>query len=216
MSRMDNSINWFKWVRFTVSVFVLTSAMVTLSTFIFVSAGLIDLSKDPVTDAEQNTTGVPNVTSSEYPSINGHNLEMEIFERVNERRKAHGREPFVHSERVRLISRIHSLDMAKRDFFNHTNPDGVSPPGRHKKYDGCESPNENIVEWESFTTNDTSKIAKEVVASWSNSPAHNSTQLSRYYHVSGVGVYVTENRGIYVTQNFCREHRTPRLRCTHR
>lgn len=30
--------------------------------------------------------------------------------------------------------------------------------------------------------------------------------LTPYDKVSGVGVYVTENRTLYVTQNFCREH----------
>lgn len=172
----------------------------------FVSSGIIDLSKDPVTDAEQNTTGVPNVTSSEHPSIDGYTLEIRIFERVNELREAHGRDPFVHSERVRLISRMHSADMAKRGFFDHTNPDGLSPPDRHEKYDGCEDPNENIVEWESFTMNDTDKIAREVVSSWSNSPGHNSSMLTSYDKVSGVGVYVTEQKELYVTQNFCRAH----------
>ena len=206
MARTDNWINWSKGVRFAISACILVSAVGFLLVTFSVSSGIIDLSKDPVTDAEQNTSGVPNITSSEHSSIDGYALEMRIFERVNELREAHGRDPFVHSERVRVISRMHSADMAKRGFFSHTNPDGLSPPDRHENQNGCEDPNENIVEWESFTTNDTDKIARKIVSSWSNSPPHNSTQLSEYYHVSGVGVFVTEQKELYVTQNFCREH----------
>lgn len=193
-------------MRLAISVCILVSAVGALMIFFFVSSGIIELSEDPVTSAEQNISGVPNVTSSEHPSIDGYTLEIEIFERVNEIRETHGRDPFVHSERVRLISRMHSADMAKRGFFDHTNSDGLSPPDRHEKYNGCESPNENIVEWRSFTTNDTDKIAQEVVSSWSNSSGHNLSMLTPYDKVSGVGVYVTEQKELYVTQNFCREH----------
>lgn len=206
MSRSNSRVNWKKGAKFTISICILVSVIGFLLVIFAVSSGIIDLSKDPVTEAGQNTSGVPNITSSEHPSIDGYSLEMRIFERVNELREAHGRDPFVHSERVRLISRMHSADMAKRGFFDHTNPDGLSPPDRHEKYNGCENPNENIVEWESFTTADTDKIAREVVSTWSNSPGHNSSMLTPYDKVSGVGIHVTEQKELYVTQNFCREH----------
>lgn len=51
-------------------------------------------------------------------------MENLIFELVNEKRTESGKDPFVLSERVRLIARLHSKDMADRAFFNHTNPEG--------------------------------------------------------------------------------------------
>lgn len=170
------------------------------------SGGLIDVTSTPEVNAEENTSGIPIVEPSNVSSINGRELEMQIFRTVNERREEYGRESFVHSERVRLISRLHSHDMGERDYFNHTSPDGLTPPDRHEKYDGCDTPNENIVRWGRATTNNTTKIAPKVVDSWKNPSGHNMTMMSDYYHVSGVGVYVTQNRTLYVTQNFCREH----------
>jgi uncharacterized protein YkwD len=166
----------------------------------------IDTEPDPVTNAEPNTTGVPIVNASDYSGIDGKELERAIFEEVNDQRRSYDRKPFVHSERVRLIARLHSKDMAERDFFDHENPEGESVAARHIQYDGCERPNENIYRWSGFSTNDTMKIANSIALSWENSSGHNQTQLSESYHVSGVGVYVTEDREIYATQNFCREH----------
>lgn len=190
----------------TLSILLIAAFLIGLSVTMAVSLGVIDLSSNPVIDAEQNTTGVPVVEPSNHPTINGSKLELTIHRQVNDRRKAHEVKEFVHSERVRLIARLHSADMAKRDFFNHTNPDGTGPPGRHEMYDGCEMPNENIAMIQDFSMNNTTQLAKEVVKGWSGSEGHNKTQLSDYYHVTGVGVHVTEDRELYVTQNFCREH----------
>lgn len=131
---------------------------------------------------------------------------MALFEKVNERRKSRDLEPFVHSERVRLIARLHSADMGRRGYFAHTNPEGNGSPGRHDKFDACENPNENIAEWPKLPTNETDRIAERIVTGWANSSRHNQSMLTSYDKVAGVGVYVTEDRDLYVTQNFCREH----------
>lgn len=170
------------------------------------SFGFIDLTRDPIAQGESNTTGVPIMNTSEHPQIDGEKLESEIFEQVNERRVDADEEPFVHSKRVRLIARLHNKDMAERHFFNHTNPDGEGSSERHSKYNGCNVTNENVAKWRKLPSNEVEVIASTIVDGWANSSAHNTTQMSEYYHVSGVGVYVTENRTLYVTQNFCREH----------
>lgn len=199
-------MSWKKNFRLLVSISILLLFVSLLSAAIATSVGVIDLKPDPEVHAEQNTTGVPVVNASEHPDIDERVLEMEIFDGVNERRIESGVDPFVHSERIRLIARLHSADMAKRDFFNHTNPDGIAPPRRHDSYDGCERPNENIAVLRQPATNDTETIAKNIVSMWSNSEGHNNSMMTRFDKVSGVGVYVTENKDIYVTQNFCREH----------
>ena len=200
------TMGWKKGYRFVLSLSILLIFVGLLSAAIATSVGVIDLKPDPDIHAEQNTTGVPAVNTSEHPDIDGDALEMEIFEAVNERRIKSGVDPFVNSERIRFIARLHSADMAKREFFNHTNPDNVAPPGRHESYDGCERPNENIAVLRRPDTNDTEAIAKKIVSMWTDSEGHNRSMMTSFDKVSGVGVYVTENKDIYVTQNFCREH----------
>lgn len=195
-----------KTLNFVTSMIILGTSLLLLLLFFLASGGYIDMTSEPEIKAETNTTGVPVANASDHSVIDGERLEMEIFNKVNEHRRNHGIDPFVHSERVRLIARLHSFDMGKQGYFNHTSPGGNNPRDRHNQYDGCESPNENIAKIGNLVNNNASKIANDVVSMWTNSSGHNTTQLSDYYHVSGVGVYVTQNRSLYVTMNFCREH----------
>lgn len=195
-----------KSTNFILSVTLLGLFAVGVLTIVAFSAGFIDLTSEPQVQGETNTTGVPEVDASEHPEIDGEDLEREIFDKVNEKRETTGKEPFIQSERVRLIARLHSKDMVERDFFNHTNPDGQGSTERHQEYDGCEMPNENIAEWGPLPTTDIENISRVIVDGWSNSSAHNSIQMSDYYRVAGVGVHVTEEKELYVTMNFCREH----------
>jgi uncharacterized protein YkwD len=201
--RLERLLVTLRWIVSVVLVVALVSVgLVTVG----VQTDTIDLDPDPVTDAPANTTGVPDIEASNHTQIDGEALEMAIYQEVNERRRNAGREPLVHSERVRLIARLHSKDMAKRDYFDHTNPDGEGSAERHDNYDGCENTNENIAYISSAPNTSGRKISKLVVESWENSPGHHSIMMSEYRSVTGVGVYVTAERELYVTQNFCWEH----------
>ena len=195
-----------KLLDFTVSVAILVCSIGVFALFGAYSMGFIDLSSEPTVQAEENTSNVPRVPASEHPDMDGVLLENLIFERVNEKRVEEGKDPFVHSERVRLIARIHSNDMADRDFFDHTNPDGNGSSERHERYEGCKITNENIAMWENPPTSNESELARKIVNGWANSSGHKENMYTSYDKVSAVGVYVTENRSLYVTQNFCREH----------
>lgn len=188
------------------SLVLLSGIVILFSLLIAWEASVIDLSADPAAEGPTNTTGVPEVTASQHPDVNGEQLEIAIYEEVNERRIDADLEPLVHSERVRLIARLHSKDMADRNFFSHTNPDGDGSRERHSRYNGCEHTNENIFKWPQITTYDPDEISNEAVDWWANSPGHNSNMMSEYRTVTGVGVHVTDNGTLYVTQDFCREH----------
>jgi uncharacterized protein YkwD len=201
--RLERLLVTLRWIVSVVLVVALVSVgLVTVG----VQTDTIDLDPDPVTDAPANTTGVPDVEASNHTQIDGEALEMAIYQEVNERRQNAGREPLVHSERVRLIARLHSKDMAKRDYFDHTNPDGEGSAERHDNYDGCENTNENIAYITSAQNLTVREISETVVNMWSESPGHNKSMLTSYDKVTGVGVYVTAERELYVTQNFCWEH----------
>ena len=195
-----------KSTSIVLTVFVLLGFLLISSLFFAVEGGVMDLSSEPQTEGPINTTGVPVVNASNHPHIDGEALEIAIYEEVNDRREVEGIEPLAHSERVRLIARLHSIDMAERGFFNHTNPDGEGSSERHETYEGCENTNENIFKWIRMPTYDLERIATEVVDWWADSEGHNSIMMSEYRQVTGVGVHVTEDGDLYVTQNFCREH----------
>ena len=188
------------------SLFVLIGFLIASGLFLAVEGGMIDLSSEPQAEGPTNTTGVPVVNASEHPDVDGEALEVAIYEEVNERREAGGIKPLVHSERVRLIARLHSKDMAERNFFDHTNPDGLGSSERHEEFDGCQNTNENIYMWKPMGYYNTEYVADRVVNSWADSEGHNTSMMTPYDQVTGVGVHVTEDGDLYVTQNFCREH----------
>lgn len=187
------------------SLAILIFMFIMVALFISVQVGIIDQEPNLDITGPDNTTGVPDVKASNYSDLDGEELEMALYEEVNERRVSAGRQELVHSERVRLIARIHSKDMADRDYFDHKNPEGKGSRERHAEYDGCDSTNENIARF-MISADGTAEIAKEIVDGWADSPGHYSVLVSKRPHVTGVGVYVTTDGIIYATQNFCREH----------
>lgn len=168
-------------------------------------AGILDLESESNDGDQKNKSTVPEVASSNYPGLAGERLELALYEEVNERRLVAGEEALEHSERVRLIARLHSKDMADREYFAHESPEGKGPSERHSKYGGCKSIKENAAMF-GIPANETAEIAEVIVDGWSNSPGHKEAMLSEHVYVTGVGVHVTADGIIYATQNFCWEH----------
>ena len=197
------------WIRRTVnavSLVILIGVFAVAGLFAAAELGVIDTTSDPVVSGPENTSQIPSVSASEHPEIDGEALEIAVFKRVNEKRTATGVHAFSHSEQVRLISRLHSKDMAERDYFDHVDPDGGGPEERHARYNGCNLANENLAVLSVNPDDDIKSLTDRAVEIWSESEGHNTTQLSDYYYVSGVGVHVTAEGRVYITQNFCREH----------
>jgi uncharacterized protein YkwD len=94
-------------------------------------------------------------------------------------------------------ARVHSKDMADRNFFDHTNPDGQDPFDRMAEagYGSYATQGENIAAG--------TPTAKETVDGWLASDGHCANMLNPAYKDIGVGAY--EGPGEYVyywTQNF--------------
>lgn len=125
------------------------------------------------------------------------------------------------------IARNHSKDMATRNFFAHDNPDGQDPTARanalgytcHKELGGgyySEGIAENIFQNNlydsimyvddipsSYAWNTQEEIAKTTVDGWMNSEGHRQNILTESYDLEGLGVYVSSDDKVYITQDFC-------------
>jgi uncharacterized protein YkwD len=137
-------------------------------------------------------------------------FENEVLTLVNERRAQgatcgeHGTfgpaEPLSMSPELRCSARLHSKDMADRNFFDHTNPDGVDPFARMAAagYSGG-SGGENIAMGD--------RSPQAVVEGWMGSPGHCRNIMDPGYTLIGVGYYEQPggdiwSSGTYWTQNF--------------
>lgn len=159
--------------------------------------------------------------------LNRTRIEYLIHERINDRRQEHGLQPLAFDTDLREIARYHSRDMAEKQYFDHTAPDGETMEDRYAKYDySCRvsvSGNryatgaENIAYTYAFEdvllddggtvylTNET-ELARFFVAQWMNSTGHRKNILRDYWKNEGIGVSITDSEGetkVYATQSFC-------------
>jgi len=95
--------------------------------------------------------------------------------------------------------------MADRDYFAHTNPDGERPWDRYTDVadSPCQTYGENIAMVTALPDATETSVANRVVDLWMASTGHRQNILSPAWNDEGIGVYVTTDGAVYVTQDFC-------------
>lgn len=135
--------------------------------------------------------------------IRSDDLEQTIHEETNRQRANHGVNQLEYDHHLSAIAFQHSRDMAQRDFFAHTNPDGDEPSDRYRKFGHDDrSSGENIsLEHHEILASPT-EVARSIVEGWMNSQGHRENVLRDRFTKEGIGVYLDNNGGVYATQNF--------------
>lgn len=109
-------------------------------------------------------------------------IECEILALVNELRRGKGLTDLVFDKRLQLAATKHSLDMEKRNYFSHVNPDGLGADERILS---------EGYPWRSVAENIAVgyRTPAEVVKGWKNSPGHYRNIMCESCTETGVGVY---------------------------
>ncbi|MFC7184295.1 sigma-70 family RNA polymerase sigma factor [Kitasatospora paranensis] len=121
-------------------------------------------------------------------------LQDQVLALVNTERSKAGCTPLKANGKLQSAAQGHSDDMAARNFFDHTNPDGQGP---QQRIDAAG------YRWSSWGEN----IAKgqadpaSVMNSWMNSPGHRANILNCGFTEIGVGVHLGSG-GPWWTQDF--------------
>jgi len=170
---------------------------------------------------------ISNITdeNSNYkPIINIEVFEKEIHNLVNNERMNNGLPSLEYDTQLSNIARSHSQDMANRNYFDHNSPEGLSPTDRaiavgypiYKDYGTyyTEGIAENIFLnylYDSITyTNGVpsydwltqSEIAYSTVDGWMASYGHRQNILESTYDKEGIGVAISSEHEVYITQDF--------------
>ncbi|MBQ0996527.1 sigma-70 family RNA polymerase sigma factor [Streptomyces sp. RK62] len=113
---------------------------------------------------------------------------------VNKERATAGCGPLAEDSLLDKSAQEHSADMAARDFFDHTNPDGADP-GQRITAAGYR--------WSTYGENIAmgQQTPEAVMESWMNSPGHRANILNCSFKDIGVGVHEGPG-GPWWTQNF--------------
>ena len=165
-------------------------------------------------------------TDEGKPEFNAQQIEFLVHELTNQERQNHGLSQLTFDTEIRQIARGHSLDMAEREYFAHETPEGFTPTDRADQngyscqkivglliysgiaenifqghlFDSYYTINGEITSYEWSTDEE---IAKITVDGWMNSPGHRENILTEIFDREGIGVEITQDHKVYVTQNFC-------------
>lgn len=172
-----------------------------------------------------NETGnySPSVTSSK-PEINIQELEKQIHDLINEEREKRGLSALAWNDKLSVIARKHSQDMANRNYFAHSDPEGHDFSYRYQQegfncdvrvgnyiYMGAENIFQNNLYSSvtyyggipSYDWNSQDEIAESTVQGWMNSPGHRQNILTAYWKSEGIGVAISDDDKVYITEDFC-------------
>ena len=172
---------------------------------------------DPA-DAEREITGL-----QDGRALTGA-IEQVVLEETNRRREEAGVGMLSWDEELAEVARDHSDDMSEHDYFAHENLEGQSPADRAeeagyrcRKLMGfvITGVGENLYQgwlFDSYTERGGTRTydyltPKELgtlaVDSLMDSPGHRENILRAHFDRLGVGVAVSDDQKVYVTQNFC-------------
>ena len=132
--------------------------------------------------------------------------ELAIHEETNRVRKSRGIGTVGYDPQIAYVSRKYSQTMGKESTFNHGI--GGDSPSRLASYEiECYNVGENI--YRNDSSADTirrlsdRKLSKMIVGKWlASEEGHRENLLSDEWAYEGIGVYVTADARVYVTQTF--------------
>jgi len=173
-------------------------------------------------EARQRAPDAPR--EEKRPKVTASSLEKKVHALINREREKHGLATLAWDDSLSGIARGHSRDMAKKNYFSHVSPEGRDFTYRYEKagyacgvavgqtiYQGAENIFQNNL-YDSVTTingreyydwNSEDKIAETTVAGWMKSPGHQKNILTPHWGKEGIGIFISSDGKVYITQNFC-------------
>ncbi|MFG3137438.1 sigma-70 family RNA polymerase sigma factor [Streptomyces sp. NPDC048211] len=139
-------------------------------------------------------TATPRVPSTSAAPPAPVSTAAQVVALVNKERGAAGCGPLTEDTQLTDAAQRHSDDMAARDFFEHTNPDGADP-GQRVTAAGYR--------WSTYGENIArgQQTPEAVMESWMNSPGHRANILNCDFKDIGIGIHQGPG-GPWWTQDF--------------
>ncbi|HYN86472.1 MAG TPA: CAP domain-containing protein [Pyrinomonadaceae bacterium] len=125
--------------------------------------------------------------------------ERRVFELINEERRARGRRPLAWDGELTRLARYHSQNMARQDFFNHVDRDGLDMSGRAEVLGvgGWRALAENIAFNQGYDDPEAFAVER-----WMISHKHRDNILNGEFTHAGLGVARASDGRVYFTQVF--------------
>ncbi|WP_405665700.1 CAP domain-containing protein [Streptomyces sp. NBC_01166] len=143
--------------------------------------------------APKTSSAAPSRKATTPASPSATSAQATVLTLVNQERAKVGCSPVTTSASLTALAQDFSEDMAARDFFGHTDPDGATPWDRAAAAGVAGLGGENIARGQAD--------AQAVMDAWMNSDGHRANILNCDYKTLGVGVHLGSG-GPWWTQDF--------------
>ena len=160
------------------------------------------------------------------PEIDKSELEKQVHILTNQYRTQNGLKILSWDDALSNVARNHSKDMALRNYFSHDTPEGSDPTDRGLSQGyRCQKTIGNVIYsgiaenlfqnnlydtvWHtggiptSYDWNTQNELAHSTVDGWMDSPGHRENILTKTHDREGIGVEISSDAKVYITQNFC-------------
>ncbi|MCE1247388.1 MAG: CAP domain-containing protein [Firmicutes bacterium] len=127
-------------------------------------------------------------------------MEDRTLKLINEARAEKGLKPLIKEKAAWSAARDHSADMANRDYFSHSSPEGKGVLDRIKNY-GFSLVGRCLGENIAMNYN-TADPVETAVKGWLKSPGHYKNIMDSKFIYTGIGIVKAENGKYYFTQVF--------------
>ena len=173
----------------------------------------------------KSTKDLTETNDSSQPDIDVGVLEILVHNLINQERTKRDLEALYWDEEISVIARNHSVDMGAENYFSHVNQSGQDPTDR-----GASAGYECIKDYGSYYTFGLAEnihqgwlyssittingvdfynwlsqddIASRAVNGWMGSQGHRENILKDTYDRTGIGIGITSEGKVFITQNFC-------------
>lgn len=152
-------------------------------------------------DSDDSDTGTDAPSSGSLAA----QTEAALVDSVNAERQARGLHGWSFDSDLRETARHKSQDMAARDYFAHTAPDGTRFTDIFRQYGvSCGAAAENLAKTHKLRySEDPQELADGITTLWMNSDGHRRAILRSYYDQVGYGVEITDGGTVYATMHAC-------------
>ncbi|HEX4951723.1 MAG TPA: CAP domain-containing protein [Blastocatellia bacterium] len=158
------------------------------------------LASDVLMFPTEAVVNVPSTTTSASTTI-ASNIEEQVLAAINRVREDNHLAPLSVAKDLTSVARLHSQDMATRDYFSHVTPEGDTMRKRVLRF--------GITNWNLLAENIAMNYghldpAGVAVKGWLNSQGHRHNILDHDLTETGIGVAIDAKGRIFLTQLFAR------------
>jgi len=154
----------------------------------------------------KQTTATVKAKSEPKPDVTPQGFHQEVISEIhrltNEVRQEEGLSELIYDSTLAEIAEVKSVDMLKRVYFSHINPDGCDFTCLLKAHQyRANAWGENLIQYSSTKAPTATQLAEYFLDSWVESSGHRDNILSGLYTHEGIGIAQTENT-FYVAVHF--------------